>query len=222
MKKILTVSILLLILTILFPLSACKHETDYSDYVSENRSEVYASDQNDSYLRAYWSEREYPYTADGIISKKSIYFEVNVSLPDKTRTRNISFNIGGKTYGGEMSFDSVSQQYTYSEGIPCPNENEITFTVTDEENEETLTFTAQRVKTEKTLSVSSLLSSIAKDRMKNIKEYFGSEFNGEIYVRLIYEADKCYYYVGFIGKDGRCIAFLADGETAKILAEKAD
>ena len=49
---------------ILFPLSACKHETDYSDYVSENRSEVYASDQNDSYLRAYWSEREYPYTAD--------------------------------------------------------------------------------------------------------------------------------------------------------------
>ena len=44
-------------------------------------------------------------------------------------------------------------------------------------------------------------------------------FDGEIYVRLLYD-DGCYYYVGVCGKDKNITAFLVDGEKGKIIAKK--
>ena len=44
-------------------------------------------------------------------------------------------------------------------------------------------------------------------------------FDGEIYVRLLYD-EGCYYYVGIINKAEHISAFLIDGEHGKIVASK--
>ena len=57
-----------------------------------------------------------------------------------------------------------------------------------------------------------------KDRIASMMR--GSEFCGEIYVRLLYENEPCYYYVGLIDRDGGCYSLLADAVTGEIVATR--
>ena len=43
--------------------------------------------------------------------------------------------------------------------------------------------------------------------------------NAEIFVRLLYDG-KCYYYVGVCDREGNITAFLVDGQSGKIIAER--
>ena len=57
------------------------------------------------------------------------------------------------------------------------------------------------------------------------KEYIqahsqNNTFNGEIYVRLIEQGGKNFWYVGLITKE-KTLALLVDGKTGKILSEKS-
>ena len=45
-------------------------------------------------------------------------------------------------------------------------------------------------------------------------------FDGEIFVRLLFD-EGCYYYVGVCDKSCHITAFLIDGESGKILATKS-
>ena len=44
-------------------------------------------------------------------------------------------------------------------------------------------------------------------------------FNGEIFIRLLYD-EKCYYYVGICDREGMINAFLVDGQSGRIIAER--
>ena len=41
-----------------------------------------------------------------------------------------------------------------------------------------------------------------------------------MYVRLLYEADDCFYYVGLIDRNGKIYSMLADAESGEIIATR--
>lgn len=216
MKKLLTC---ILFPAVLLLLIGCSASDGLTSRVSEYRSAIYAAETDGASLEADFSFREYPYAADGVASKTSDLFEVRASLPDNTLTYTLSFQTGGRTYGGEMNYDSVRQQFVYSESISQPQEETLTFTIAAEgEGAPSYTFTAARISGG--LPLSDLLSRISESRKEELTAFSGESFNGEIYVRLMRRGGARYFYVGFIDRSGNCLSFLADADTGEVLAVK--
>lgn len=217
MKKIMYAAILFLLAAVLF---GCTTENGMTGLVSEYKSEIYTAQSDGATLQASFSEREYPYAADGVVSDKSEYFEIRATLPDNTLTYTVSFAVGGKEYGGEMNYDSVKQQFTFSQSIKKPQEEEIAFTVAAEgENAPVYALTAKRLAGER-IGLTELLEKVCDSQKEIFTQFSGTKFEGEIYVRLMVHQDKPYYYIGFIDKSGNCLSFLADAASGEVLASR--
>ncbi len=216
MKKLLCTAALSALLFLLF---GCNAGGGLSERVSEYKSAIYTAQTEGASLEASYSVREYPYAADGVASETDSLFEVRANLPDNTLTYHLSFEAGSRSYGGEMNFDSVKQQFTFSESIDEPSEKQIVFTISAEgENAPSYTFTAQR--TAGGLTLSALLDAVSASQKQAISDFAGENFDGEIYVRLLLQGENKYFYVGFIDRSGNCLSFLADADTGEVLASK--
>ena len=201
----------------------CGAQPDLTDYVSEYRSDIYMGTVEDYSVFASYSLREYPYTADGNVGNKSEIFEIALTAPDNTKTYNVSYTVGGKEYSSELSFDSVRLVHRCSQSIPAPQETEIAFSISvaEDTDSEPVSVTAVSIKTDKTLSLSDLLQKIKSaqpDRFSALSS--GRTFAGELYVRLLYDNDRCFYYVGLIDRNGSTFSMLADAESGEIIATR--
>ena len=114
----------------------CAASADLTEYVSEYRSDIYEGTSGGYSVFASFSQREYPYEADGNAGEMSDLFEAALSAPDNTKTYILTFSVGGTEYEEELSFDSVRMVHTFSRSLPCPTEKEIVFSVTDTEGAE--------------------------------------------------------------------------------------
>ena len=199
----------------------CAASADLTEYVSEYRSDIYEGTSGGYSVFASFSQREYPYEADGNAGEMSDLFEAALSAPDNTKTYILTFSVGGTEYEEELSFDSVRMVHTFSRSLPCPTEKEIVFSVTDTEGAEPVAVTAASVKSGKEISLSGLLSSLSsaeRERFAALED--GRNFAGELYVRLLHENGKCYYYVGLTDRNGVTYAMLADAESGELLATR--
>lgn len=205
----------------LVALSACSDTDALKASVSEYRSNLYMGTQESYSVFAAWSTREYPYVSDGNVGEMSDLFEVTLSAADNTVTYSVKYTIDGKEYSSQLSFDSVRMVHTCSLSLPEPKESEITFKILGEEKETLAEVCAASIKNEEVLSLEKLLAAVQeseKDRIASMMR--GSEFCGEIYVRLLYENEQCYYYIGLIDRDGGCYSLLADAVTGEIVATR--
>ena len=209
---------LLVPLFALAALTGCGGE-DYAEHISDVRSDCFLAETEDFSLTVSCISREVPYAADGIASETSDYFEVRAELPDSTLTYTLTFTAGGKEWGGEMNYDSVRREFSYSVSMPAPSEETIDFTVAAEgEGAPSYTFRAQRSAGK--LSLDELLASIQKTQAEALQEFAGEKFTGEIYVRYAPRGDRKFFYAAFIGRDGRTLSFLADADTGEVLASR--
>lgn len=219
-KKILLKIVPALLLGLmLFTFIGCKTDSGLDKYVSEKRTEIYYCEQDGFTLTASYSQKEYPYCADGIVGELSDLFEIKLQAPDNSEEYNIKFTLAGKEYGGEMSFESVRQIYTFSQSIACPKETQITFTVSRKDSEVKLV--AESVKNENTLGLSDILKSIQKaepDRISALSQ--NGTFAGEIYVRLVYKDGECFYYAAISDRSGNTYSMLIDADSGEILATR--
>lgn len=195
-------------------LSGCARQVNYLDYVSESRSEIYIYADDDITVTVYCAEREQPYNADGIKGEICNITEVTVSLPKNPR----ELEIGLEGYGGEMNYRSVQNDYylSFTAGPFAKNGVEVTLSLDGESK----TYTALTVKHEGIITCGQAVLCAA----ENDPQLFESMtkngmFDGEIYVRLLYDGG-CYYYVGVCNKEKRISAFLIDGEKGKVIATK--
>ena len=222
MKKLMLSGALLICLFALFPLAACSRTPDLTKYVSEYRSDIFYGTKGDYSVFASCSEKEYPYQADGNAAGMSSLFELALTAPDNTKTYSVKFSIGDKNYEGELSFDSVKMVHTWSQSIPAPQQKEILFTfVNTELEEEPVAIQAESVKSEEILPLAELLKRVSAadpDTFAALSD--GNTFCAEIYVRLLYENEECYYYIGLTDRSGNTYAMLADAETGEILATR--
>ena len=195
-----------------------KSDPDYFAFVSENRSNILLAEEDGFSLRVYAVEKEYPYLADGIKRETSTRTEIYLTAPSGDKTYNLAFEIDGKSYGGELSFDNVKTEYYFSCSADAGNLQTLQCTLSFGETQKVLT--AQTVKTPDTLSSKQILQNLQKtesELFSSLTDEYG--FAGEIYIRLIFE-EHPYYYLGVIDGSGKITAFLLSAETGKILAKR--
>lgn len=191
-------------------------EYDYTQHLSEARSDIFRAETDEFTFTLFCVEREYPYLADGIACDKTSRVEI-VLAPVQPITEDFTVNIDG-AYGGDMSFRNTSGDYFYSQSIETFPVSSVSVTLSW--GEEVREFTATSVKNENTISVQGALSAATKSEKELLSTMTqNGEFYGEFYVRLL-RRDKNYYYVGIIDKAGKTVSLLLDAESGEVLARR--
>ena len=84
--------------------AGCAKNTDYSEYISEKRYDVYLYSGDDAEIKIYCSDKESPYVADGIKGNVNGLTEIYAKLSgDDEKVTITSENFEG----GEMSYLTV-------------------------------------------------------------------------------------------------------------------
>ncbi len=201
-----------------FLFTSCRKSIDYFDYVSELRNNIFLAKSETLSLRIYAVTKENPYQTDGVKQVVSSRFEAYLVAPEGNQATTLSFQIGERTFGGEMSYDNVKGEYFYSCTLDVAEQTSIPCTIVYGDAETVLT--AKSVLTAHTLSPKIALEKLIaenRDYFDSLTDKYG--FAGEIYLRLIYE-ESPYYYFGVIDRTGKMHAFLMNAETGKVLAHR--
>ena len=105
MKKLLIPAVCCL--PLLFSAGACKTETDYFDFVSELRNEIYVYQDDTVSVKIYRSDKETPYALDGVKGAVSglceVYFE-SVKPANEVEIQLLG-------HGGEMNYLAVTRNF---------------------------------------------------------------------------------------------------------------
>ena len=192
----------------------CKRQVNYLNYISEKRSNIYLYSDDEIEIKIHVSEREAPYSTDGIRGDISSFCEIFVKLPKTYDEVDISV----ADIQGQMNYKSVENCYylSQSSGSITGDRAAVTLTLGGESKEY--------------FAVSVLYDGVisCEDAVKCVIDHDGDLFKSltqkdiflaEIFVRLLYD-DGCYYYVGVCDRNKKISAYLVDGERGTIIATK--
>ena len=199
------------VLTVCF-FAGCKKNADYLSYVSEKRDNIYLYADDSLEIRIYTSQRENPYSADGIKGDMTSLCEIYVRLPENHD--DVAVKVGAVE--GEMNYKAVENCYYLSFSDALEKKESVTVTLSYGGN--SAEYKAASVLDDGIISCEDAV----KCAVEHGKELFtsltdGNIFLGEIYVRLLYD-DGCYYYVGVCDRNKKITAYLVDGERGKVIA----
>lgn len=195
--------------------SGCGKKINYLDYVSERRTNIYIYEDDSISVKIYCSQREQPYAADGYKGEMCDVAEIFVTLPKNPEEVEVAV----EGLGGEMSYRAVDGCYYLSFTAADFKKDRVDVTLSYDGKSST--YTALTVIYAGVLSCNDAVKCV----IEHDKELFESLtenrlFDGEIYVRLLYD-DGCYYYVGVCDKQKHISAYLIDGERGKVIAKKS-
>lgn len=209
---------LLALFALLPALTACG-KTDYTQYISELRSDIFRAETEEFVVTLSCISREYPYVNDGIPSPRTDVVEIVVESTDGIDRNYSVFLLENDGWGGEMSFRNVLGNYFYSRSVEQFPEGSVNLRIEWEDGAREIA--ASSVKSEKTITPESALAFAVDAEKETIDKMKASgSFHGEFYVRLL-RRDKNYYYVGIVDTDGNTVSLLLDSETGEILARRA-
>lgn len=214
MKKFAPVCFAAAALLLIPLLPACKKNIDYYDYVSEYRKSVYLCREDGYELKIFCTDRETPYSPDGVKGNMTTVTEIYYSCDGSPAS--VSAEIDGK--GGEMSYMSVTNSFylSFSGELTAQESVTVKLTVDGTESETVV----------RNVIENGIID--ARGALKCVTEYdgerfarlsAGNTFRGEISVRAIYD-DGCYYYIGVCDRDKNVKAYLVDGKDGRIIAER--
>ena len=196
-------------------LTGCKSKkTDYTNYISEKRTNIYLYSNDGLEIKIYISEKETPYSADGIKGEVSSLTEIFVTLPKNYD----EVEVKAGNVEGEMSYRSVENcYYLSSSGGNISGESvDVAIDCGGESN----TYSAVSVLYGGILSCDDALKCVIEHDENLFKSMTENNiFCGEIFIRLLYD-EGCYYYVGVCDRNKKINAYLVDGERGRIIATK--
>ena len=77
------------------------------------------------------------------------------------------------------------------------------------------------MKTENVLPLGKLLETVSAQESERFSALTSEHtFLGELYVRLLSEADDCFYYIGLTDRNGKTFSMLCDAENGEVIATK--
>ncbi len=197
-------------------LSACG-KTDYSESLSDIRSDVFRAETEEFTLTLNCVSREHPFLTDGVASPRSDLVEIILNDGGTGGDYEI-YVLGDTVWGGDMSFRNVSSDYYYSRGVDAFPEKSVSLRIKN--GDMTQEITATSIKNEKTLSVNDALGKALEHEKEAVDLLTqNGAFCGEIFVRLL-RRDKTYYYVGIADTSGKTISLLLNSETGEVLARR--
>ncbi len=218
MKKIFAVLFLSLSL-FLFP--SCKNAINLEMYLSEIRSSCYQCVLEDYSVTVYAEEKESPYLADGFVAEMKKYVTVKIEgYRSALSDASVTVKYGDNSYHGKFEYSPLNGKFiTEMEVESLPTVNEIEVTVKN--NGEEKTFKAVKVTKQGALSYKSALDKVAFAKGKQIEKMLkGDGSSIEARVRILTEGDSVYYFVSITDVSGKTYAYLVDGQTGEIVAEK--
>lgn len=214
-KKFNTLSVLFIFTffaAVCFP--ACGSRVNYSDYISENRTDVFVYADDELSFKIHCSERETPYVSDGIKGKTQSVIEVYLKCDDCPSS--VKMSAGG--YSGEMNYLAVSESFYLSFSGEAFKEEKVEVRLSTDGKERT--FFAVSVRHDGLIPPEQALKCVTEYDAKLFESLTeGQHFLGEIYLRLLYD-DGCFYYVGVCDRDGEINAYLVNGENGRIIATR--
>lgn len=209
-KKISVITVIVLLLS-LFQGCGDKYRLDES--VSRLRSDAFFGETENYLLYAYPEIRESPMIADGTANKT----EKIVILKLKVKTEGqgeftVTFS-SDKEYTETFTFSAFSDCFVTSVKVNMLPDKPFNATITH--GDETDNLYMESLLKKQTISADAALKKAYKTKQDYIdKNSVNGVFNGEIYVRLIAENDKNYWYIGFITKTQTlCLLLNEKGET---------
>ncbi len=212
MRKIILFSVMLCAAVCI--LGGCAKSVNYLDYVSEKRTDIYLYSNDGLEIKIYLSEKETPYSTDGIKGDMNSLTEIYVSLPRNYDEVNVSV-CGAE---GEMNYRAVENCYylRLPDGKISGESAEVTLTYGGESR----TYSAVSVLYDGVIGCDGAVNCVI-DREAELFQSLteNNVFLGEIYVRLLYD-EGCYYYVGVCDRNNKINAYLVDGERGKVIASK--
>lgn len=215
MKKIVIALFLPLLVTAFF--SGCKKESSLTLHISELRSEIYFSE--DENIKAAYGFKEEPYVNDGKVGKTvcNLTFYINGKDSD-AEDRFVFFTYKGEEYKSAFTLNPVTGTLTAKTEIDNFKEKEFSVLITEGAERKTLHF--KSALPNDALSVSDALATIEKsdpDLIQNYRDENG-DFRAEIYARIIIKNDEPFWFIGFANGNDRMKALLVNGITGKLLA----
>ncbi|MBO5328693.1 MAG: hypothetical protein J6B04_05930 [Clostridia bacterium] len=212
MRKFLTATLFLVIFT--FSLCGCFKKIDYTDYVSESRTTIYIYCDDEISVKIYCGNKESPYCADGIKGKVESFTEILVKFLNNPKSVNITCD----NICGEMNYNAVKNAFYLSDGVKIPPLDDLLFKL--EVDGKAYEYKATNVTLNGVISKETALNCVIEydgETFEQLTEH--GLFNGEIFIRILYD-EGCYYYVGVCDTQGKIKAYLLDGVYGKIIAER--
>lgn len=197
------------VLATIFTLFGCQKQTRLQESLSRLRENVYVGESENYRLTVYPELRESPMISDGKIStlKNVVILKLQVKNGISGEF-TVSFTTD-KTYEETFSFSAFSDCYVSSVEVEKLPDKPIIVTICHDEATDTITTISQ-------LKSSTITSTAALNAAYKAKKDYLDEkmqngvFGGEIYLRLIAENDKNYWFVGFITEKGTLCLLLSD------------
>lgn len=186
----------------------CKNTPTLFDNVSRLRSDVFYGETENYTVTVYPELRESPMIANGEISEIKNFVIIKLQVKNNlTGEFTVSFEVD-KKYSETFGFSAFSDCYVSSVEVEKLPDKPFIATITHENDSENVTLESKLNKD--TISPKTALDKAYKSKNEYIDERsVNGVFGGEIYLRLIAESDKNYWYVGFI-TDEETLALLLD------------
>lgn len=202
----------------IFP--ACTQSVDYFSFVSELRSDVFCGENENFSASVYSGFKEKPFCHDGEIGETKLMLTVKLFEKQKIDEEiEIKIEFGGDCYEKSLNYDPVSRALSCDLEVNSLPEKTLNLTVCY--GETTAIIELKSKLNENTVSYTVALESANRKAAEFLKQNTtNGKFNGEISIRLLCENDRNYYYVGYILESGLKAAYLIDGASGEVLAEK--
>ena len=191
---------------------------DYSDRLSEVRSDLFIAETEDFTLTLACVEREYPYADDGIPCPMTKSVQITLA-PAGTPADEVTISVGegAAQWGGDASFRTAYGDFYLSQGVDAFPEGSVDVRVVWGGKE--VAIAATSVRTPQTISPEEALSRFVKSESEALSRMEREGvFCGEFRVRLL-RRDKNYYYVAVTDGE-KHIALLLDAQTGETLARR--
>ena len=218
MKRLSVIFVLSLSLLLL---PSCKNAINLEMYLSEIRSSAYECVSDDFSVTVYAEEKESPYLSDGFVAQMKKYVTVKIEdYKSSLSDASVTVKYGDVECFGKFEYSPLNGKFlTEIEVEKLPAVDELELTVVNAGEEKILT--AKKVSKEGSISYKTALDKVAFAKSKEIEKMLSGDGSSiETRVRLITEGDSVYYFVSVTDSSGKIHAYLVDGQTGEIVAEK--
>lgn len=215
------VSIFLITLTaLIFPACSSCSSPDLYSRISELRKDLFSGKSDNFSVIVYAGTKEDPAVFDGEVNPATLLLTFKVTAKEEIGNQvTIKFKIGDKTYEKALNFSPVASALSGHIAVDTLPEKTLDVEIKWDENSEVVCTNSLLKKSTITyIQALEKASEKASDFIKNNSKK--GQFKGEIVVRLLCENDKNYFYIGFVDKSGLKEAYLIDGISGEVLAEK--
>lgn len=211
-KRFLIVFIVCLFFLTIF-LTSCKKD-NYSDYLTELRSDIFVGEQDGLKLKA-----TYGFTLKEKNSQKARYYRLEFALLGNVQdfsTYTLVFDYKGLQYKSNFYLEPTSNAHICQ--FEITDFSEKTFVVEIVLSSERKSISMSSIVPNKTLSFEQALNTLWKNQPDLMNSYLvDGVFNAGLIERIIVKDGKPFYYIGIRQRE-KLIAFLLDGYTGEELA----